>query len=58
MQYLVIFTNLGPGWKSYIGEDGPAERGVVIKKKPDNTVTVRCCKFFLESRYLLNTILT
>lgn len=30
----------GPGWKSYIGEDGPAERGVVIKRKPDNTVMV------------------
>lgn len=30
----------GPGWKSYIGEDGPAERGVVIRIKPDNTITV------------------
>lgn len=46
--YLVIhvFINLGPGWKSYIGEDGPADRGIVIKKNPDNTVMVRCCDFF------------
>lgn len=31
----------GPGWKSKEGDEGAAERGVVIKKKADNTVTVR-----------------